>query len=159
MSIVEENNLHKIIKYIQMKMEKIQILSFPMKIPIAPKKKQIKGTNTQYISKTLHYVTSFSERIPSNNDIESNKIISSLNYNRNNFICSFNLNIFDISPLKLNSSLEENVHILNKESQNINNTGKKNVNEKTCSYFEDIKKSSGIATKKNYTNNERQIKR
>jgi hypothetical protein len=57
------------------------------------------------------------------------------------------LNTFDISRLKLNSSLEENVHILNKESQNINNIENKNVNEKTCSYFKDTKKSSGIATK------------
>jgi len=88
----------------------------------------------------LHYVTSFSERIPLNNDIESNKIISSLNYNHNNFICSFNLNKFDISPLKLNSSLEENVHILNKESQNINNIENKNINEKTCNYFENKQK-------------------
>ncbi len=29
--------------------------------------------------------------------------------------------------------------MLNKESQNINNTENKNVNEKTCSYFEDKK--------------------
>ncbi len=46
--------------------------------------------------------------------MEYNKIISSLNYNHNNFICSFNLNTFDTSPLKLNSSLKEIVHILNK---------------------------------------------
>ncbi len=70
--------------------KKIKYYLSPWKIPIAPKKNKIKGTNTQYISKTLHYVTSFSERIPLNNDIEFNKIISSLNYNRNNFICSFN---------------------------------------------------------------------
>jgi hypothetical protein len=87
----------------------------------------------------LHYVRSFFEKIPLNNDIESNNILSSLNYKHNNFICSFNLNTFDISPLKLNSSLEENFHMLNKESQNINNTENKNVNEKTCSYFEDKK--------------------
>jgi len=83
--------------------------------------------------------------------------MSSLNYNHNNFICSFNLNTFDISPLKLNSSLEENFQILNKESQNINNTENKDVNEKTCSYFQE--QSGGIATIFFYIDNERQIKR
>ncbi len=60
-----------------------------------------------------------------NNDIEFNKIIFSWNSNCYNFICSFNLNTFDINLLKLSSSLQENAHILNKASQNINNIGKK----------------------------------
>ncbi len=47
------------------------------------------------------------------------------------------MNIFDRNILKFNSSLKENVHILNKASQNINNIGNKNVHEKTCNYFED----------------------
>ncbi len=73
-----------------------------------------------------------------NNDIEFNKIIFSWNYECYNFICSFNLNSFDINLSKLNSSLEENAHILNKASQNINNIGGKNVHEKTCNYSKDI---------------------
>jgi hypothetical protein len=107
------------------------------------KKKQIENTNTQYTSKTSHYVKLFSERKPLNNDIEYNKTISSLNSNHHNFICLCNLNTFDISLLKLNNSLEENVHILIKTSQNINNIENKNVNEKTYSSFEDKKKLVG----------------
>ncbi len=71
---------------------------------------------------------------PLNNDIESNKIMFSWNCNHYNFICSFNLNTFDMNLLKLNSSLEENVHILNKTSLNIKNIGNKNVHEKTYNY-------------------------
>jgi len=58
------------------------------------------------------------------------------------------LNTFVISLLKLYNSLEENVHILNKTSQNINNTKKINVNEKTYSYSEDKNKLSGNIIKK-----------
>jgi hypothetical protein len=51
------------------------------------------------------------------------------------------LNTFDISLLKLNNSLEENVHMLNITSQNINNIENKNVNEKNYIYSEDKKRT------------------
>jgi len=54
------------------------------------------------------------------------------------------LNIYDISHLKLNNSLEENVHKLNEALQNINNIENKNVNEKTCNYSEDKKESDAL---------------
>jgi len=59
------------------------------------------------------------------------------------------LNTFVISLLKLFNSLEKNVHILNKIWQNINNTKKKNVNEKTYNYSDDqkIKLSVNIINK------------
>jgi hypothetical protein len=85
----------------------------------------------------LHYVKAFFEKQTLNNDIEFNKIIFSWNCNHYNFIYSFNLNTFDMNLLKLNSSLEENAHILNKASLNIKNIGNKNVHEKTYNYFED----------------------
>jgi hypothetical protein len=76
------------------------------------------------------------------------KTISNLNCNNHNFICSCTLNIYDIILKKFNNSLEENVHILNKASQNINNTENKNVNKKIYSYFKNRKESSGITTNK-----------
>jgi len=48
-------------------------ITIPQEKELAPRKKQIKDTNTQYISKTSHYVKLLSKVTLPNNDIESNK--------------------------------------------------------------------------------------
>jgi hypothetical protein len=45
-----------------MKNGKKSNITIPQEKNLAPKKKQIKNTNRQYISKTLHYVKPFFEK-------------------------------------------------------------------------------------------------
>jgi hypothetical protein len=54
-----------------MKMEKISNFTIPQEKDLTLKKKQIKDTNTQYISKISQYVKPFSGTKPLNNDIKS----------------------------------------------------------------------------------------
>jgi hypothetical protein len=117
--------------------------TIPEEKNLSPK---IEDTKIQYVSKT--YVKPFFERKPLNNNIESNQKIFSLNYNRHNFTCSFNLNTSNISPLKFNNPLKENIHMLNETSQNINNIEKIKINEKTYSYSKKEEESTNITTNK-----------
>jgi hypothetical protein len=56
-----------------MKMKKINKYYHSPQKDLFLKKKKIRNTNTQYISKTSDYVKPFLKRIPLNNDVEYNK--------------------------------------------------------------------------------------